>query len=70
MPDAVRDRVAAALTMTATRSAEGAAGRREATTADAMWQDALEGRLPDEPAALREAAERARRRQRSARCRS
>jgi hypothetical protein len=58
VPGGVRERVAAALErdpgpgLTA-----GAAGLpRDAAAADAVWQDALEGRLPDTPAGLRDAA--------------
>jgi len=59
MPPEVRARVAAALQ---TDPDPGLKARamdlpRDAAAAEAVWQDALEGRLPDSPAMLREAAQ-------------
>jgi hypothetical protein len=59
MPDAVRIRIAEALesdpdSILKTRASDLAAGN---PATDAVWQDAVEGRLPDRPAALREAAQ-------------
>jgi len=58
IPEGVRARVAEALQndpdeRLKTRAADAS---REFTTADEVWQDALEGRLPDSPGVLREAA--------------
>jgi hypothetical protein len=59
MPEAVRARITDALKTDPdphlkTRAVDLP---RDAAAADAVWQDALEGRLPDAPVALREAAE-------------
>jgi hypothetical protein len=57
MPADVRERVAAALRDDPDPALKtGAAGpSRDAAAVDAVWQDALEGRLPDDPTALRDA---------------
>ena len=57
MPADVREPVAAALRDDPDPALRAAAvhAPRESAAADAVWQDALEGRLPDRPAALREA---------------
>ena len=59
MPAGVRARVAEALQADPDPGLKARAGDlpRDAAAADAVWQDALEGRLPDTPAALRDAAE-------------
>jgi hypothetical protein len=61
MPPAVRDRVAAALQMDPDPGIRAGASVRDAgspgerrTDADAVWADALEGDLPDDPAVLRD----------------
>jgi len=56
MPASVRDRVAAALQQEAgvEALAQGSAG---AAGLDAVWQDAVDGRLPDDPAGLRDAVQ-------------
>lgn len=48
LPDAIRQRVATAL---------GRGAPPPAQMADALWSDALEGRLPDDPAVLRDAVQ-------------
>lgn len=55
MPATVRERVAAALTDDPDLSVKVTAGQSEAASTDAVWQDAIDGRLPDEPAVLRDA---------------
>jgi hypothetical protein len=59
LPAGVRARVAEALQADPDPGLKARAGDlpRDAAAADAVWQDALEGRLPDTPAALRDAAE-------------
>ena len=59
MPSGVRDRVAAALQADPDPGLKARAVDlpRDAASAEAVWQDALEGRLPDDPALLREAAQ-------------
>jgi hypothetical protein len=59
MPEGVRARVAEALQADPDPGLKARAGDlpRDAAVADAVWQDALEGRLPDTPAALRAAAQ-------------
>ena len=59
MPATVRDRVAAALHNDPDPAlrARAADAPRDAATADAVWQDAIEGQLPDSPAALRDAVQ-------------
>ncbi len=59
MPPAVRDRVAAALQADPDPALKARAIDlpRDAASAEAVWQDALEGRLPDSPALLRDAAQ-------------
>jgi hypothetical protein len=59
MPEGVRARVAEALQADPDPGLKTRASDlpREAAAADAVWQDALEGRLPDTAAALRDAAE-------------
>jgi hypothetical protein len=54
MPEAVREQVAAALTDDPDLSVKVSAGQSEAASADAVWQDAIDGRLPDEAAGLRD----------------
>jgi hypothetical protein len=56
MPEGVRTRLAEALRgdPDAIVRAHAAAAPREAAVADALWSDALDGRLPDDPAPLRE----------------
>jgi HEAT repeat protein len=56
VPGDVRDRVAAALREDPDTGLQARAvdAPREAATAEAIWQDALEGRLPETPADLRE----------------
>jgi hypothetical protein len=55
VPGNVRDRVAEALRLDPDTGLQARAieAPREAATAEAIWQDALEGRLPDTPADLR-----------------
>jgi hypothetical protein len=59
LPAGVRARVADALQADPDPGLQARAGDlpRDAAAADAVWQDALEGRLPDTPAPLRDAAE-------------
>lgn len=59
MPNDVRERIAAALVddPDATVKARATSSPRETGTAESIWQDALEGHLPDDPAALRDAAQ-------------
>jgi hypothetical protein len=59
MPKGVRARVAAALQADPDPALKARANDlpRDAAAADAVWQDALEGHLPDSPAVLREAAQ-------------
>ncbi len=59
MPEGVRARVAEALQADPDPGLKARASDlpRDAAAADAVWQDALEGRLPDTAAALRDAAE-------------
>ena len=56
MPSEIRDRVQAALADAADRTIRPstAGGSGVASAPDALWQDAVEGRLVDDPAALRE----------------
>ena len=56
VPGDVRDRVASALREDPDTGLQARAvdAPREAATAEAIWQDALEGRLPETPADLRE----------------
>ena len=56
IPGELRDRVAAALAIDIDPlpRARTPASLRKAVAADALWQDAMEGRLPDDPAPLRE----------------
>jgi hypothetical protein len=56
VPGNVRDRVAGALRSDpdAGLQARAVEAPREAATSDAIWQDALEGRLPETPADLRD----------------
>jgi hypothetical protein len=56
MPSDVRERVSAALQADPDGSlkARAAEAPREAAAADAVWQDALDGRVPDRPSALRD----------------
>ncbi len=58
MPEGVRARVAEALQADPDPGLKARASDlpRDAAAADAVWQDALEGRLPDTAAALRDAA--------------
>lgn len=58
MPEGVRARVANALAEAGDQALTARVGTlaRDAAAADAIWQDALDGRLPDAPAALRDAA--------------
>jgi hypothetical protein len=58
MPEGVRARVAEALRADPDPGLKAGASDlpRDAAAADAVWQDALEGRLPDTAAALRDAA--------------
>lgn len=58
IPEGVRARVAEALRSDPDEwlKARAADASRDAATADDVWQDALEGRIPESPAALREAA--------------
>jgi hypothetical protein len=58
MPEGVRVRLTEALQADPDPRLKARAGNlpREAATADAVWQDALDGHLPDRPAELREAA--------------
>ena len=58
MPEGVRARVAEALASDPDPRVKLRASElhRDAAAADSVWQDALEGRLPDDPAVLREAA--------------
>lgn len=58
MPEGVRARLTEALQSDPDPTLKARAGNlpREAAAIDAVWQDALEGRLPDTPAALRDAA--------------
>jgi hypothetical protein len=60
MPEGVRARVAEALQADPDPGLKARAGElpRDTAAADAVWQDALEGRLPDTAAALRESAHR------------
>jgi len=59
VPGDVRERVAGALERDpdARLQAHAVEGPREAATAEAVWQDALEGRLPDTPGVLRDAVQ-------------
>jgi hypothetical protein len=59
MPSEIRDRVAAALQADPDPGLKARAVDlpRDTASAEAVWQDALEGRLPDEPALLRGAAQ-------------
>lgn len=59
MPEGVRARVAAALQADSDPALKARASGlpRDAAAADAVWQDALEGHLPDSPAVLRDAAQ-------------
>ena len=59
LPAGVRARVAEAMQADPDPGLKARAGDlpRDAAAADAVWQDALDGRLPDTPAALRDAAE-------------
>jgi len=59
MPEGVRARVAEALTADPDPRLKARVLElpRDAAAADSTWQDALEGRLPDDPAVLREAAQ-------------
>lgn len=56
VPGDVRDRVAAALRSDPDADLQARAGQapREAATAEAIWRDALDGRLPEAPAELRD----------------
>jgi hypothetical protein len=58
MPEGVRARISEALRTDPDASVKQRAGSldQEAAAADAVWQDALAGHLPDRPASLREAA--------------
>jgi hypothetical protein len=58
MPAGVRARISDALRADPDATIKKRAGNlpQEAAAADAVWQDALEGRLPDSPASLRDAA--------------
>ena len=59
MPEGVRVRVAQALAADPDPQLKSRALElpRDAAAADSLWQDALEGRLPEDPAGLREAAQ-------------
>ena len=59
MPEGVRARVAEALAADPDPRVKARAVTlpREAAAAESIWQDALEGRLPDNPAVLREVAQ-------------
>jgi hypothetical protein len=59
MPEGVRTRITEALQSDPDPTIKHRAGNlpHVAAAADAVWQDALDGRLPDAPAALRDAAE-------------
>jgi hypothetical protein len=59
MPEGVRARVAEALASDPDPRVKSRAAElpRDAAAAESVWQDALEGRLPDDPAILREAAQ-------------
>jgi hypothetical protein len=59
MPEGVRARVAEALAADPDARLKSRVLElpSDAAAADSIWQDALEGRLPDDPAALREAAQ-------------
>ncbi len=59
MPEGVRARIAEALQTDPDPQLKARIvdSSRDVAAADAVWQDALEGRLPDTPAALREAAQ-------------
>jgi hypothetical protein len=59
MPAGVRNRVAAALQSDPDPALKARANDvpRDAAAADAVWQDALEGHLPDSPGVLRDAAQ-------------
>ena len=58
MPDDVRNRVAAALDGDlGGKPTKGARVGRQDSGTDALWQDALDGQLPDGPAALRQAVQ-------------
>lgn len=59
MPEDVRSRITEALQSDSDPQVKTRAGDlpRDAAAADAVWADALEGRLPDAPGALREAAQ-------------
>ncbi|HXG55902.1 MAG TPA: hypothetical protein VNJ03_11030 [Vicinamibacterales bacterium] len=58
MPDEVRAQVATAVAddPDAAVKARATSTERDAPAGEAVWQDAIEGRLPDDPASLREAA--------------
>lgn len=58
MPDEVRARIATAVAddPDAAVKAHATSTERDAPAGGAVWQDALEGRLPDDPGSLREAA--------------
>ncbi|MBA2303426.1 MAG: hypothetical protein H0W08_12415 [Acidobacteria bacterium] len=57
MPVGIRDRVGEALRSDADPGIQASAAEtpRDAAAADAVWQDAIGGRLPEDPATLREA---------------
>ena len=59
MPEGVRARVAEAVNADPDPRVKARALElpRDAAAADSIWQDALEGQLPDDPAVLREAAQ-------------
>lgn len=59
MPEDVRSRLAQALEQDSDPHVKARVGDlpRDAAAADAIWADAIEGRLPDAPAVLREAAQ-------------
>jgi hypothetical protein len=58
MPEEVRTRVAAALDASAeAEPAKRTRAERDDAGMDALWQDALEGRVPDDPAGLRRAVQ-------------
>jgi hypothetical protein len=55
IPPEVRRRLAAALQGDAAKGAHESGGDREGARAEAIWNDAIEGRLPDRPEELRDA---------------
>jgi hypothetical protein len=55
LPADLRERLAAALGVETPAGPGGTGSARGATERDALWSDASEGRLPDDPAGLRDA---------------